>query len=169
MQFVLTDMRIYRLMDNEKCAFTVDQKNVLSKREMGMNVDCTNAGGWYECNMRRWIDSAYTNALLEGYESVFKNFVVEGDIVDRFSIRSEMELFGRNAYGEDDFGYQIKYYEKTRNRLKLKGSDTARAEWYWARSARKGFNDSFCAVNENGDPCGNTANCACGIAVFGCI
>lgn len=169
-KFVLTDKAVYTLAaTDEKCVFTVDQKNVLANTSHYMNENCTNKGGWEKCDMRRWLDAVYTKALPEGYGGVFKDFVIEDGIVDKFSLRSEVELFGKAIYGEDHGGRQIEWYKQTRNRIKLDGSDSAESRWYWERSPHSGNSNSFCRVFSDGSASGNYASGTGGIAPFGCI
>lgn len=169
-QFVLTDKAVYTLAGTgEKCAFTVDQKNALEGLSYYMNEPYTNEGDWEKCDMRRWLDAAYTNALSKEYDGLFKDFVIEEGIVDRFSLRSEVELFGKAIHGEDQGGQQIEYYKQTRNRIKLNGSDSAKPRWHWGRSPYSVDSCNFCGVNASGDASYGEARIACGVATFGCI
>lgn len=168
--FVLTDKAVYTIAGtSERCAFTVDQKNVLADTVHYMNENCTNEGGWEKCDMRKWLDAAYTNALSKEYDGLFKDFVIEKGIVDKFSLRSEIELFGKAIYGEDHGGQQIEWYKQTRNRIKLDGSDSAESRWYWERSPSSGYSAGFCYVFSGGSASYNSASCTYGIAPFGCI
>lgn len=169
-QFVLTDKAAYILAaTGEKCAFTVDQKNALGNTSHCMNENGSNKGGWEKCDMRKWIDAAYTKAIPKEYEGMFKDFYVEEDIVDKFSLRSEVELFGKAIYGEDHGGRQIEWYKQTRNRIKLDGSDSAESRWYWERSPYSGYSDCFCLVYSDGSANASGASDASGVAPFGCI
>lgn len=173
-QMVLTDKEFYRLYSGEKaddplCAFTVDQKNVLLDNDRSMNEKCTNEGGWRECDLRKWLNTAYSNALPGEYENIFKCFTVCEGLVDRFCLRSEVELFGEAVYGSDKTGRQIEWYKQTRNRIKLDGDDYGEARWYWERSPYSGYSNSFCFVTSGGSANGSTASLTLGIAPFGCI
>lgn len=168
--FVLTDKAVYTIAGtSDRCAFTVDQKNVLADTSHCMNENGSNEGGWENCDMRKWLDAAYTNALSKEYDGLFKDFVIENGIVDKFSLRSEMEMFGKTIYGNDIGGRQIEYYKQTRNRIKLDGSDSAESRWYWERSPYSGYSGIFCFVISDGSAISSDASTAGGIAPFGCI
>lgn len=173
-QMVLTDKEFYRLYSGERadeplCAFTVDQKNVLLDHDRAMNENCTNEGGWRECDLRKWLNTVYSNALPGEYENIFKCFAVEEGLADRFCLRSEVELFGNAIYGSDNTGRQIEWYKQTRNRIKLDGDDYGKARWYWERSPLSGTSSSFCGVDNDGSANYTSASNTGGIAPFGCI
>lgn len=174
-QFVLTDKQTNVLAErmygqNIKCAFSVDQKNCLKGVSRPMNEECTNEGGWVESEMRAWVDKAYTDAIPPAYLDAFKKFITEDGVIDRFALRSEMELFGEVIYGSEGMGgRQVEYYKKTRNRIKLDGDDEAEARWYWERSPYSGSSDIFCVVYSNGGATNDYASDAYGLAPFGCI
>lgn len=173
-QMVLSDKEFYRLYSGEqagdpRCAFTVDQKNVLLGNDRAMNEKCTNKGGWRECDLRKWLNTAYSNALPRVYENIFKCFTVYEGLVDRFSLRSEVELFGNRIHGSGNTGRQIEWYKQTRNRIKLIGDDNGNARWYWQRSSYSGNSNGFCIVYNDGTANANDACDIIGVAPFGCI
>lgn len=168
-QMVLTDKMTNELLDGKKCAFSVDQKNCLKDMELPMNESDTNEGGWEKCKMRKWINSTYSDAFPCQYKELFKMFVTEHSIIDRFALRSETELFGKQIYGPKDQGRQIEYYKNTRNRIKLNGADDAESWWYWERSPSSGDSSYFCYVGSDGSASYSYASNGSGLAPFGCI
>ena len=171
-QMVLTDREFYQLADfDAKCAFTVDQKNLLDEVELPMNENGTNEGGWKESDMRKYINKKYLEAFAAQDREIFKRFKLEdADTIDTFILRSEIELFGRHIYSsEDEPGKQIEYYKTTRNRVKCVGDDFGSAYYWWERSPRCGTADSFCLVPSDGTAGNVGANHSFLIAPAGCI
>ena len=169
-QMVLTDKKTNELVNGVMCAFSVDQKNCLEDIELPMNDEDTNENGWDGCKMRKWLTDVYANAFPNDYRKLFKRFVTEPGVVDLFALRSEMELFGKNIYSFSDGGRQIEYYKKTRNRVKLNGSDdSGSANYWWERSPCSGNSTLFCGVISDGSADRFNASSASGLAPFGCI
>ena len=172
-QMVLTDKSIYEKAEGSNasgvmCAFTVDQKNLLAETRRAMNETNTNSGGWERSNMRRWLNSVYSEAFPKAYEDIFVPFIVAGS-VDRFALRSEKELFGETEYSDDDEGRQIEYYKISRNRVKCLGNDYGSTSNWWERSPYSGNSSYFCAVGSSGSANNSYASSTYGIAPFGCI
>lgn len=172
-QMVLTDKNVYGLTRGGRsagvpCAFTVDQKNLLEKTFRPMNDRDTNDGGWECSRMREWLNSVYRGAFPGGYGDIFVPFVVDGG-VDCFALRSEMELFGRTEYSDDEDGRQIEYYKTPRNRVKYLGSDYGSASSWWGRSPHASKSSNFCDVFIEGSAAWSHASNVLGVAPFGCL
>lgn len=172
-QMVLTDKGVYEKAENGHgsgvmCAFTVDQKNLLAETFHAMNETNTNKDGWECSEMRRWLNSVYSDAFPKEYADIFVPFIVEGG-VDRFALRSEKELFGETEYSGDDEGRQIEYYKVTRNRVKCLGSDCSSSYYWWERSPSSGHSHLFCCVASSGSANSNYAGNPSGLAPFGCF
>lgn len=170
-QMVLTDRLVYEMAADghgigSKCAFTVDQKNLLANTFRSMNEDDTNEGGWAASDMRRWVNEVYADAIPKEYEGIFVPFMLDGN-TDRFALRSEKELFGKTIYSGDEDGRQIEYYKVTRNRVKCLGDDCGSSTGWWERSPNGG--SYFCRVYGNGYAYYDNASDESGLAPFGCL
>ena len=171
-QLVLTDKEFYELTDQPgKCAFTVDQKNLLKDIALPMNKNGSNDGGWQQSDMRGYLNNIYREAFPENIKSLFKKFYVkDADTMDYFILRSEMEIFGEHIYSdEDEPGRQIEYYKIRRNRMKCIGNDFGSAYGWWERSPFYGNSGYFCSVNGNGSANAANASGTYLIAPAGCI
>ena len=173
-EFVLTDREFYKLADSEKkCAFTVDQKNLLEDIFLPMNDSNTNEGGWKSCKMRAYVNKVYAEAIPESFLSLFKQFVIDDDgnpIVDTFTLRSEVEIFGDHMFSrKEENGRQIEYYKATRNRIKCIGCDSGSAYYWWERSPYYSDSRCFCRVNTSGSANNYLAGSNRLIAPAGCI
>ncbi len=78
-------------------------------------------------------------------------------------LHSEMEIFGRTIYSNDNTGKQYPYYAEKCHRCKFKNSEEY-SRWWWERSAYYDYSPFFCYVNSNGGANGNNAYYSYGVA-----
>ena len=174
--FVLSNVGGKYLDDGvTECCFQVDQKNSLKESD-SMNYSNTNTGGWKDCKLRTWCNNTYYNAIPSTIRPIFKQFINQSGLgnyytsgvvstTDYFALRAEIEIFGTNTMSVADEGTQVKWYETSSNRIKLRnGSDYP----WWERSPRSGYY-WFCYVGYGGTTDAGSADDSNGVAPFGCI
>lgn len=189
--FVLMDAQGY-----DSSAFIVGQKDIIPFPEqinighIGMNCSNTNTGGWTECDRRRWLNSAYKNALPYEFRNLFKEFAAYNAVVgsngidiamsfETFSLPSETEVFGEThvSYMGRDFnihestayeGRQFEYYETASNRIKSERNSSFKSTWSLRTHC---FDDaiSFKTVDGYGEVKTSEAQLYPNLAPFGCI
>lgn len=176
-QFVLSDPGHFTLANGKKCNFVVLQKDCL--KESGyMNGSATNSGGWNSCQRRTWCNNVYRNAIPATLRPIFKQFTTYAAngtgststaSTDWFALPSEMEIFGSTTYANssaESKNSQLTWFKTSSNRIKrMNGS----AYFWWERSPRTSYSNSFCGVNYRGYADWDIAYNSYGLAPFGCI
>ena len=88
--------------------------------------------------------------------------------LDYLPLLAEQEIFGGNrTYSnqyEKNSQVQYAYYSAGNSKVKYRYSATGSTAYWWERSPRYGYGNSFCFVNANGAAGGNTARYSYGLA-----
>ena len=122
-----------------------------------MNNQRTNAGGYEESDLKKWIDTV----LLAAFPEELKNRI------DDLSIPTVGELFGHddewnNEHFEPDEDEQLPLMKERRNRVAYLNDEW---EWGWLRNAvKQRFSSAnFAAVNSYGGPSYANASTSLGV------
>jgi hypothetical protein len=155
----------------EKNQVIFSLKDCLAEEHV-MNEERTNAGGWPECDMRRWLNEDVFNRLPQELRDIIeprKLTTDDGECEDKLWLFSEYEVFGQGWCDKDPGDKHIPYYENPVNRCKNIGKDGG-AGWWWERSPGASFTAAFCFVGGSG--AANNyyiANCTFGVCFGFCI
>ena len=87
--------------------------------------------------------------------------------VDYLPLLAEYEIFGTRSYAnssEQNHQAQYAYYSAGNSKVKYRHSATSSAAWWWERSPRCNFSNSFCFVNTNGVAYASNAGLSSGVA-----
>lgn len=163
-----------------ECNFIVGIKNSL--KETGfINSAIDRARTWESSERRVWCNTEFRNAIPFTLRPIFKRHINKTASVynsdtliestDWFALAAEKEIFGTNTYSrpaEANALTQFTYYQTDANRIKKLG-DTGSKNYWWTRSPRTNYANSFCAVTSAGAATTNTLNVRYGLSPFGCI
>ena len=154
------------LKDGREVVFVVMDEGVIGlKNLLGryyMNKDWTNEGGWFACDMRRWLNSEVLALLPDELLAVIKPRKF-GDEEDKLWLFSEVEIFGDHNWVENDpdRGFQFEYFKNPANRVKLDEYGDASA--WWERSPNASYSALFCNVGSNGSADSSNASFLWGV------
>lgn len=119
-----------------------------------MNDNDTNAGGWRDSLIRRWLGTEFFELLPNDLQDVIKSRTIRqkqnGEIissVDRLWLPSYTEVFGGKMESDVD-DVQFEWFKNRKNRIKLNADDSP-APW-WERSPYYHYSGHFCLVSTNG-------------------
>lgn len=119
--------------------------------EFPMNLTATNISGWKGCAMRN-------ETMLEVFERLpddLKNFIVackkDNTSLDKLFLPSEVEVWGKNVFGEDDVSNkQYEFYKNKHNRIKFCADNEEYSTYWGLRSLCPDNSSSFCMVTSCG-------------------
>ena len=142
-----------------------------------MNNDYTNAGGWKNCNMRKYTMDTMKGYLPTAWQTVIKPVnKVSGKgggsssgtetVSDSCFLLAEIEIFGSTTKSVSGEGTQYAYYKAGNSKVKNKGGSASN---WWERSPQRGSNDGFCRVNRYGQADNSGAVGSNGVAFGFCI
>ena len=146
------------------------------KEPKQMNSECTNAGGWEESTMRRYLNEEVIKLLPDELQAIIKPTKIvqvwggkRRETEDKLFLLSKTQVFGKDknyeAIEPDDS--QIDIFKAARSRVKEReGYGTA--SW-WERSPYYYNSDFFCYVSSTGNSHANYANSSNGVAPAFCI
>lgn len=167
------------------CLMDIDNRNNPVKGENNtengyINSSDTNAGGWKECERRKWCNEIYYNAII-GVKDIVKEVNKKSTVgsesstivttADKVFLLSEIEIFGNKKYSAAVEGNQYQYFKNaTANRYKLpKWSSQNLSNIWHQRSPCSLYSYSFCAVDNQGREDYYNASISAGIAPCFCI
>lgn len=107
-------------------------------REHYMNKLWTNAGGWRECDMRRYLNEEVFDLLPDDLQAHIKptTQVIDGETVtftDKLFLLSTTQVFGEGFWSDEEpEDSQLDIFKTERDRVKL---CNGYASWWWLRSA----------------------------------
>lgn len=160
-----------------------------------MNSSRTNSGGWASSQMRTNICgtslSSYSGTIIAvipaALRAVLKSVTKYTDntangggstasyvtaTTDYFFLLSEFEVFGSISYGntnEKNKQAQYAYYSAGNSKIKYKHNGTSIAAFWWLRSPRASYSNSFVYVDTGGTVVGDTAGYSLGFAPGFCV
>lgn len=148
----------YMVLDN--CLF---DEHVMNKKN-------TNAGGWKDCEMRRFLNGTIFNLLPDDLQAVIEpttiKQVLDGKDVeceDKIFLLSKTQVFGKGAWTDkepDDTQFDLFHTE--RSRVKECGDN---GTWFWwLRSPYSSTTTNFCIVINGGSSYNNNAAFSNGVA-----
>ena len=161
----------------------VDSKygNSTSDASFHMNSSNTNSGGWASSYMRQTICSQFKNAMPSELKAVLRTRTIytknngnatnnASDVTattDTVYIPSEFEVQGARTYAnsyEQNHQQQLAYYKNGASKIRYRSNNTSNAAWWWVRSPRYDYSNTFCIVYTDGSPYGTYAYYAFGFA-----
>lgn len=142
------------------------------KKEHYMNKLWTNAGGWRDCDMRRYLNETVFELLPDDLKVCIKPTtiiqVIDGQTVtctDNLFLLSLTQVLGKGFWSDKEpEDSQLDIFKTERDRVKLCDGYTA---WWWLRSAN--YTSNFYSVGSGGGNSGNGANLSCGVVLGFCI
>lgn len=118
--------------------------------EHRMNAEWTNAGGYFESEMRQYLESDILPLIPEEFAAhIVPRTIVQKHkgktytMTDKLWLLSEEEVHGKTVWSEPNGETQYPYFADRSNRVKTFENDAA---WWWVRSPHRGNSDSFCLV-----------------------
>lgn len=146
------------------------------KEPKPMNNEWTNAGGWEESAMRKYLNEEVIKLLPDELQEVIKPTRIvqiwdgkERETEDKLFLLSRTQVFGKDKNYEaiEPEDSQIDIFKTERSRVKeRKGYGTA---WWWERSPCYHSNGNFCVVDSYGISDYNFAGNSNGVATAFCI
>lgn len=141
-----------------------------------MNSSDTNSGGWKNSVMRTThlpaILALMPTEVQNGIREVSKKASVGGasstieTVSDKLFLLSEVEIFGSTRYSAAGEGTQYDYYKAGNSKVKKRNGYAAT---WWERSPHASASPYFGLVTDEGDPDGNYASSADGVAFGFCF
>lgn len=122
-----------------------------------MNSSCTNAGGWEESTMRRYLNEEVIELLPDELREIIKpTKIVQAwdgkrrETEDKLFLLSKTQVFGKDKSYEatEPEDSQIDIFKTERSRVKER-EDCGTASW-WERSPYYNSRGSFCNVHSDG-------------------
>jgi hypothetical protein len=121
-----------------------------------MNKKNTNAGGWKDCEMRRFLNDIIFNLLPDDLQSVIEPTTIKQvlggkdvECEDKIFLLSKTQVFGKGAWTDkepDDT--QLDIFTTERSRVKECGDN---GTWFWwLRSPFASYTTPFCNVGNYG-------------------
>lgn len=146
------------------------------KEPKQMNGECTNAGGWEESDMRKYLNEEVIKLLPDELQEIIKPTKIvqvwngkRRETEDKLFLLSRTQVFGKDksyeAIEPDDS--QIDIFKTERSRVKER-EDYGTALW-WERSPGNTTSIYFCLVNISGSSSSNAADNSNGVAPAFCI
>ena len=143
-----------------------------------MNSTATNEGSWSASQMR----TVHLPAILAKMPSEVQAGIKEVNkltalnywattiqtTADKLFLLSEVEITSNIVNAPRGEGTQYEYYANNEQRRKKTKRDGSEFNW-WERSPYRGYEDSFCRVDSNGNYTGSTASMNYGIAFAFCF
>lgn len=139
-------------------------------REHYMNKLWTNAGGWRECDMRRYLNEEVFDLLPDDLQAHIKptTQVIDGETVtftDKLFLLSTTQVFGEGFWSDEEpEDSQLDIFKTERDRVKL---CNGYASWWWLRSASGTY--GFYVVYSSGGGSIYDANYSNGVVLGFCL
>lgn len=143
-----------------------------------MNDYATNAGGWKDSAMRKWLNEDVLHRLPKELQAMIVPRTIRQKIggeevqtQDKLWLPSFTEMFGTEkaaAWAPGDLGDErFELFDSERSRVKeVPGKGTW---WYWLRSPSASYSAIFCLVNSDGGADDGSAGYAYGVAFGFCL
>lgn len=143
-----------------------------------MNDYATNAGGWKDSAMRKWLNEDVLPLLPKELQAMIVPRTIrqkiDGEEVqtqDKLWLPSFTEMFGTEKAAEwapRDLGdEQFELFDSERSRVKE--VPERGTWWYWLRSPYASYSTRFCLVSSGGYADGSYASAAIGVAFGFCL
>lgn len=136
--------------------------------EHRMNAEWTNAGGYFESEMRQYLESDILPLIPEEFAAhIVPRTIVQKHkgktytMTDKLWLLSEEEVHGKTVWSESNGETQYPYFADRSNRVKTFENDAA---WWWLRSPYRDFSDGFCVVGVYGGAGYDIASYSDGVA-----
>ncbi|MBP3279473.1 MAG: hypothetical protein J6M44_11010 [Butyrivibrio sp.] len=122
------------------------------------NKERTNKGGFKDSNVKRFLNEEIYNILPDEMQEVISERqvlqIIDG-VEERFPCKlwlpTEYEVFGEEAWVNDDHeGQQFTYFKDPSNRVKC-DDETGESEFWWLASVYSGNSTTACYVNDHGN------------------
>lgn len=131
-----------------------------------MNEHWTNAGGWRDCAMRKYLNTEIYDLLPDDLKAVIADrTITQEKDGEELTSTDKLWLLSLTEVGEDyetDKGdVHFSLFKDERSRVKQVEGETW---WYWLRSPYASNGTTFCTVNANGSAANNTATNSIGVA-----
>lgn len=128
---------------------------------MAINNEEDYKRNYENCDLRKWLNGEFLSLLPDD----LVKHIVPAEIVsngktltDKVFIPSEMEVFGKDEYGNCKEGEQLELYADWHNRISGY-ADGQYSRWWWLRTKSKAGGSCFCHVSSCGCArCYNVAN-----------
>lgn len=147
------------------------------KESKPMNSSCTNAGGWEESTMRRYLNEEVIELLPDELREIIKPTKIvqvwrdkRRETEDKLFLLSRTQAFGKDKSYEaiEPNDSQIDIFENQRERVK-KCEEVEDVYCWWLRSPYSGNFNSFCYVFTGGAVGSIYPYCLFGVAPAFCI
>lgn len=146
------------------------------KEPKQMNGECTNAGGWEESDMRKYLNEEVIKLLPDELQEIIKPTKIvqvwdgkRRETEDKLFLLSKTQVFGKDTNYEaiEPEDSHIDIFKAARSRVKER--EDCGTTWWWERSLGNYSNYYFCSVNSNGYRGNDNANYRYGVAPAFCI
>lgn len=119
--------------------------------EFPMNLTATNISGWKGCEMRKTMAEIFA-LLPDDLQEIIVACKKDNATVDKLFPPSEVEVWGKNVFGEDDVSNkQYEFYKNKHNRIKFYADKGECSTYWWLRSTNSGSSSHFCGVGSSGN------------------
>lgn len=148
----------YMVLDN--CLF---DEHVMNKKN-------TNAGGWKDCEMRRFLNGTIFNLLPDDLQAVIEPTTIKQvlggkdvECEDKIFLLSKTQVFGKgNWTDKEPDDTQLDVFHTERSRVKECGDN---GTWFWwLRSPHSSNTTNFCLVGNGGNSDSGSAAGSYGVA-----
>ena len=117
-----------------------------------MNEEYTNAGGWRDCDMRKYLNGEILDLLPDDLKAVIADrTITQEKDGEELTSTDKLWLLSLTEVGEDyetDKGdVHFSLFKDERSRVKQQSGETV---WYWLRSPNAANSTNFCGVNATG-------------------
>lgn len=131
-----------------------------------MNEEYTNAGGWRDCDMRKYLNSEIYDLLPDDLKAVITDrTITQEKDGEELTSTDKLWLLSLTEVGEDcetDKGdVRFSLFKDERSRVKQQSGETV---WYWLRSPLASSSTAFCDVGNGGGAYASNANRSFGVA-----
>lgn len=129
-----------------------------------MNQTATNKSGWKGCAMRKTMAEIFA-LLPDDLQEIIVACKKDNTSLDKLFPPSEVEVWGKNVFGEDDVSNkQYEFYKNKHNRIKFCADNEEYSTYWGLRSPYSGTSNYFCVVSSNGGCNYYGANASGGVA-----
>ena len=176
---LLGDVVIYLLeknhdfMDDEEQTLTFTFGVLSFPAMQRMNPTDTNAGGWKDSYMRKFLQNVLNLLPLVLQEHIVpvkkttsigqRSYEIDAT-EDKLWCFSEVEVFGTSRYSASGEGEQYDFFKSPVNRQRFTGY-----YYTWLRSPITGYSSGFCGVSSDGSAYYNLADFSYGVSFGFCI
>ena len=168
------------LTSGGKAPYTFGMKNLMASTR-AMNSSATNSGSFVGSAMYTgYLSTSFLTGLPSDLQSVIKTVNKKtgtgggsssGTRTDAVKIFlfAEIEVFGSITNSASGEGSRYSRFTDSSSRIKHLSNGSGSASWWWLRSPRSGYSNSFCAVNSDGNAGWNIAYASNGVCAGFCV